>query len=116
MQIMDVVNIMDIMDIVVLVLLALLVIVQFALVSKNSTIKKENKKLHEILDVKNVTISNYEASRVAVKDVIENFSSLDEVMTLISAGESKASVSEKLGIPVSKIELIIKFDKLKKRD
>lgn len=113
MQIMD---IMGIMDIVVLVLLVLLVIVQFALVSKNSKLKRENKKLHEILDVKNVTIANYEASRVAVKDVIENFSSLDEVMALINAGESKASVSEKLGIPVSKIELVIKFDKLKKRD
>ncbi len=104
------------MDITVLSLLALLVIILFMLVSKNSKLAKENKKLNEILDVKNVTIANYEASRVAVKDVIENFSSLDDVMDLINAGESKASVSEKLGIPVSKIELIIKFDKLKKRD
>ena len=107
---------MQMMDITVLSLLALLVIILFMLVSKNSKLAKENKKLNEILDVKNVTISNYEASRVAVKDVIENFSSLDDVMGLINAGESKASVSEKLGIPVSKIELIIKFDKLKKRD
>lgn len=107
---------MQMMDITVLSLLALLVIILFMLVSKNSTLAKENKKLNEILDVKNVTIANYEASRVAVKDVIENFSSLDDVMELINSGESKASVSEKLGIPVSKIELIIKFDKLKKRD
>ncbi|WP_373029495.1 sigma-70 family RNA polymerase sigma factor [Sulfurovum sp.] len=107
---------MQMMDITVLSLLALLVIILFMLVSKNSKLAKENKKLNEILDVKNVTIANYEASRVAVKDVIENFSSLDDVMDLINAGESKASVSEKLGIPVSKIELIIKFDKLKKRD
>lgn len=104
------------MDITVLSLLALLVIILLMLVSKNSKLAKENQKLNEILDVKNVTIANYEASRVAVKDVIENFSSLDDVMELINAGESKASVSEKLGIPVSKIELIIKFDKLKKRD
>jgi hypothetical protein len=107
---------MEMMDITVLSLLALLVIILFMLVSKNSKLAKENKKLNEILSVKNATIANYEASRVAVKDVIENFSSLDEVMGLINAGESKASVSEKLGIPVSKIELIIKFDKLKKRD
>ncbi|WP_373032664.1 sigma-70 family RNA polymerase sigma factor [Sulfurovum sp.] len=107
---------MQMMDITVLSLLALLVIILLMLVSKNSKLAKENKKLNEILDVKNVTISNYEASRVAVKDVIENFSSLDDVMELINSGESKASVSEKLGIPVSKIELIIKFDKLKKRD
>ena len=104
------------MDITVLSLLALLIIILFMLVGKNSKLVKENKKLNEILDVKNTTIANYEASRVAVKDVIENFSSLDDVMELINAGESKASVSEKLGIPVSKIELIIKFDKLKKRD
>ena len=107
---------MEMMDITILSLLALLVIILLMLVSKNSKLAKENKKLNEILEVKNTTISNYEASRVAVKDVIENFSSLDDVMELINAGESKASVSEKLGIPVSKIELIIKFDKLKKRD
>lgn len=107
---------MQTIDITVLALLALLVIILLMLMGKNSKLAKENKKLNEILDVKNVTIANYEASRVAVKDVIDNFSSLDDVMELINAGESKASVSEKLGIPVSKIELIIKFDKLKKRD
>jgi len=107
---------MQTIDITVLSLLALLVIILLMLMNKNSKLAKENKKLNEILDVKNVTIANYEASRVSVKDVIDNFSSLDEVMELINAGESKASVSEKLGIPVSKIELIIKFDKLKKRD
>jgi hypothetical protein len=35
-------------------------------------------------------------------------------MNLVEAGESKESISEKLGIPMSKIELIIKFDKIKK--
>ncbi len=104
------------MDIVVLSLLALLAIVLLMLISRNSKLTSEKKKLNEILEMKNTTIANYEASRVAVKDVIENFSSLDEVMELINLGESKASVSEKLGMPVSKIELIIKFDKLKKRD
>jgi hypothetical protein len=107
---------MPIMEIAVISVLVVLVVVLFGQMSKNSKLIEENKKLHEILEVKNTTISNYEASRVAVKDVIENFSSLDSVMELINAGESKASVSEKLGIPISKIELIIKFDKLKKRD
>ncbi len=101
----------------VLALLALLlVVILFALIAKISKLSSKNKKLNEILEVKDTTIANYEASRVAVKDVIENFSSLDEVMKLINLGKSKASISEKLGIPVSKIELIIKFDKLKKRD
>jgi len=107
---------MDIVDQLILGLVTILFVIVFALLSKISKLKNENKKLNDILELKNTTIANYEASRVAVKDVIENFSSLDDVMTLIDAGESKASVSDKLGIPVSKIELIIKFDKLKKRD
>ena len=107
---------MEIMDIAVLSLLVLLVVILFIMIGQNSKLKKENKKLNEILEVKNSTIANYEASRVAVKDVIENFSLLDEVMALIEAGESRETVSEKLGIPISKVELIIKFDKLKKRD
>lgn len=107
---------MDTMDLLILGLIAILIVIVFTLLSKSSKLSSENKKLNEILEVKNTTIANYEASRVAVKDVIENFSSLDDVMELINAGESKASVSEKLGIPVNKIDLIIKFDKLKKRD
>lgn len=107
---------MPMMEIAVIGLVVVLVVVLFGQISKNSKLIAENKKLREILEVKNTTIANYEASRVAVKDVIENFSSLDSVMELINAGESKAAVSEKLGIPVSRIELIIKFDKLKKRD
>ncbi|HSR74307.1 MAG TPA: hypothetical protein VLL31_05645 [Sulfurovum sp.] len=100
----------------ILSILVLLVVILFIMVSQNNKLREENKKLNEILEVKNATISNYEASRVAVKDVMENFSMLDEVMTLIDAGESREAVAEKLGIPVSKVELIIKFDKLKKRD
>lgn len=107
---------MQMSDIIVLSIIVLLIIVVMIQMSQISKLKKENKKLYEILEVKNATIANYEASRVAVKDVIENISSLDSVMELINAGESKAAVSEKLGIPISKIELIIKFDKLKKRD
>lgn len=107
---------MEMMDMIVLGLLVLLVIILFILMNKNAKLSAENKKLAEILEIKEVTIANYEASRVAVSDVIENFSSLDDVMTLIHAGESKAAVSEKLNIPLSKIELIIKFDKLKRKN
>jgi hypothetical protein len=107
---------MQMSEIVVLSIIVLLILVVMIQMRQISKLKKENKKLYEILEVKNATIANYEASRVAVKDVIENISSLDSVMELINAGESKASVSEKLGIPLSKIELIIKFDKLKKKD
>jgi len=95
--------------------LVVLLVVLLVFVGKNSKLRLENKKLKEILAVKDTTIANYEASRVAVSDVIENFSSLDDVMVLISKGESKMSISQKLNIPLSKIELIIKFDKLKNK-
>ena len=91
-----------------------LVLLLIAMFFKNRTLKKEIKVLEEVIVLKDTTISNFEASRVAVKDVIENLSSHDEVMQLVEAGESRAEISDKLGIPVNKIELIIKFDKIKK--
>jgi len=93
----------------------LVLIVLIIVLIKNSQLKGENKKLRKILEIKDKTIENFEASRVKVIDVVENFSNIDDVMTLINAGESKTDISEKLGIPLSKIELIIKFDKLKKK-
>ena len=81
---------------------------------KNGSLKKEIKVLQEVIAVKDTTISNFEASRVAVKDVIENLSSHDEVMKLVDSGKSRAEISKELGIPENKIELIIKFDKIKK--
>ncbi len=105
----------DMMDMMVLGLLALLVVILFVLINKNSKLHAENKKLNEILAVKDITIANYEASRVAVKDVIENIASIDDVMNLVNQGESKEAVAKKLGIPLSKVELIIKFDKIKNK-
>ena len=100
----------------VLALVILLTGILFYLHNNNKKLAAENKALQEILEVKDTTISNLQASRVAVKDVIENFSAHDEVMQLIDAGESRESISEKLGIPTSRIELIIKFDKIKKEN
>jgi hypothetical protein len=95
-------------------LYAVLLLLIITLFWSNRKVKKENSMLKEVLEMKDSTISNLEASRVAVKDVIENFSSHEEVMELVDAGESRESISEKLGIPLNKIELIIKFDKIKK--
>ncbi len=93
-----------------ILLLVLLVMMLF----KNRKLKTEIRVLKEVLEVKDATISNFEASRVAVKDVIENLSAHEEVMAMVEAGLSRAEISEKMGIPVNKIELIIKFDKIKK--
>lgn len=99
---------------VVLALPIIFVAIVFILISKNSKLASENKKLKEILEIKNTTIANFEASRVAVKDVIENLSSHDEVMRRLNAGEGREEVSKALGIPINRIELILKFDKIKK--
>ena len=104
------------MEYVVLGLLLLLTGVLFYLYDNNKKLMKENRVLQEIIEVKDITLSNLQASRVAVKDVIENFSAHDEVLQLIDVGESRESISEKLGIPASRIELIIKFDKIKKEN
>ena len=101
------------MEYLLLGLVLLLTSLLFYLYNHNKKLAAENRVLQEILEVKDTTISNFQASRVAVKDVIENFSAHDEVMQLIDAGESRESISEKLGIPASRIELIIKFDKIK---
>ncbi|MDD2450542.1 sigma-70 family RNA polymerase sigma factor [Sulfurovum sp.] len=105
---------MAMLDYVVIGLLALLVLVHFGLISENRKLKKANSVLNEVLETKNRTIANLEASRVAVKEVIENFSISDKVIAGIEAGESREALSERLGIPVSRIELIVKFDKIKK--
>jgi len=94
--------------------IAVLIVVVLYLFAVNSELKKEKKVLQEILEVKDTTIQNLQASRVAVKDVIENLSAHDEVMAMVEAGKSREEIADELGIPVSKIELIIKFDKIKK--
>ncbi len=92
----------------------LVLILLVMMLVKNRKLKTEISVLKEVLAVKDTTILNFEASRVAVKDVIENLSAHEEVMALVEAGESRTEISEKMGIPVNKIELIIKFDKIKK--
>jgi len=94
--------------------IALLVIILFYLLWTNRGLRKEKAVLEEILEVKDATIHNLQASRVAVKDVIENLSAHDEVMAMVEEGRGREEISDELGIPVSKIELIIKFDKIKK--
>lgn len=102
------------MEVVLAILLFLLLLTVLYLYKTNKKLTHEMNILKEILEVKDTTISNLQVSRVGVKDVLENFSSHEEVMKLIETGESRQSISSTLGIPVNKIELIVKFDKIKK--
>jgi tRNA pseudouridine-54 N-methylase len=94
-----------------IVVLLILLMISY---SANSKLKKEKHVLEEIMEVKDKTIENLQASRVAVKDVIENFSKHSSVMTLVEEGKSIEEIADVLGIPTNKVELIIKFDKIKK--
>ena len=107
---------MEIMDMIVLGLLICLAIVLWILMNKNAKLSNENQKLHEILEVKDITIANYEASGAIIKDALENSSSFDSVMKMIHEGKSKEEISKILGMPLAKIELILKFDKLKRKN
>ncbi len=105
---------MQLTDMIVLALLVLLVIVLFVLAAMVTKLAKENKVLKEVIEIKDTTIANLEAQRVSVKEVIDNFSDADQVMQRIEDGQSREEVSKELGIPLNKVELIIKFDKIKK--
>ncbi len=95
-------------------LVILLIVISGYLYNSNSKKAEEIQILKEVVEMQNITMSDIEASRVVVKDVIDNFSVHEEVIERIEKGESRASISEELSIPINKIELIVKFDKIKK--
>jgi tRNA threonylcarbamoyladenosine modification (KEOPS) complex Cgi121 subunit len=105
---------MELLDIMVLSLLAIFLFILIYMLNKNAKLNQENQKLQEILAIKNSTIQNYEASRVSVKEVVENISATDKVINAIKAGDTKEEISKKLNIPLAKIDLIIKFDGIKR--
>jgi len=89
----------------------LILLVWFALTNKR--IKQENKFLKHILQTKDMTISNLEASRVSVKEVVENFVIADKVVSALKTGKSREEVAKLFAIPVERIETIVKLDKIK---
>ncbi len=95
-------------------IIAILIVITVFFYVKYLGIQAENKALKEIVEVNAKTIENLKASRVAVKEVIENFSSHEDVMKLRNAGKSVAEIAEMLKMPENKVEMIIKFDKIKK--
>ncbi|MDQ1340198.1 MAG: hypothetical protein QG567_1355 [Campylobacterota bacterium] len=105
---------MEMMDYIILGALFIFVFILFILLRANGMLKKENEKLRELLYIKEKMIANLEDSRATAKDVMDNLSSHKEAMSLLGEGESKEVVSEKLGIPLNKLELIVKFDTIKK--
>ncbi|MFK5976757.1 MAG: sigma-70 family RNA polymerase sigma factor [Sulfurovum sp.] len=80
----------------------------------NKKLKDDKRELYGILALKDQTIFNYEASRVAVQDVIENISLIDKVTPLLKDGNSREEIAQKLNIDTKRVEIIVKLDKLKK--
>ncbi len=105
---------MEPLDLIVLGLVGILTIILFILAGKNRNLAKENALLHDIIEVKDKTIENLESHRVLVKDVIENLSESEKVMQMLEAGESREEIAKALEMPLDKVEMIIKFDRIKK--
>lgn len=105
------------MDLNTLLLIIILIIlpVTVNLFFNNRSLKREKRKLEEILEIKETTIKNYKASRVAVEDVVKNFSMLDEVISRIDKGKSKSEIAKELNISIEKIDIILKLDKIKNK-
>jgi hypothetical protein len=99
------------MTISLIIVLILIAVMQYF---NNKKMENQLLVLNNVIKLKNTTIENLESSRVAVKDVIENLSFSDEVMRLVREGLSREEISKKLNIPLAKVELIVKFDKIKK--
>lgn len=105
---------MQMADYVILGALLLLVLILFALLRTNGSLKKENGKLRELLRTKEKMIEKLEDSKIIIKETTDNPSLHNEIVSLLGTGESKEAISEKLNIPLSKLELIVKFDAIKK--
>ena len=103
---------MTFFDLLVLGLLFLALLSISLLLYLQYKLKQENKQLKKILEVKDLHIANHEASRVTVQEVVDNFLSLDVVMSSVQKGESKASISQRLSLSKESIERIIKLDKI----
>jgi len=94
-------------------LVVLLIVFVLIQQQQNRALKNENLKLKKIIELKTESIENYKASRVAVKDVLENLTISQKVMKLLDEGRDKEEIAKQLDIPMSKVELVIKFDKIK---
>ncbi len=105
------------MDAVLIVVLLLLIMLSWALFSSNLKLEKELKEVKKTLKKKtkkrNVDLPEPETA-VMSKEETEHSFSAEEVMEMVNQGISKEEISEMLSVPVSKIELVIKFDKIKK--
>ncbi|SFV90975.1 hypothetical protein MNB_SV-4-529 [hydrothermal vent metagenome] len=105
---------MEPLDLIVLGLVGILTIILWVFAVKNRNLAKENTLLRNIIEVKEKTIKNLESHRVLVKDVIENLSESERVMKMLEEGKSKEEIAKVLQMPLDKVEMIIKFDKIKK--
>jgi len=97
-------------------LFVLLVLILIVLMVKNRSLKKEISHLKASLEEQeSVPLDIVLPVIEEIEDLEESaVTSNDEVIHLLNLGKSREEISERLEIPVNKIDLIIKFDKIKK--
>lgn len=91
---------MEPLDMTILGLVAVLTAILLMLALKNRKLEKENALLLSMMEAKEKSV--------------ENLSERDKVMHMYYAGESEEQIAEALKMPLDKVEMIIKFDKLKR--
>jgi len=100
--------------IVVSVLLVFLVLMMFKTQKKLEAEIKSLKKELENKEETEMYLRNTSAAAEEEEAEHEHFTLHEEVMHLLNLGTDKTEISEKLNVPQNKIDLIIKFDKIKK--
>ena len=79
----------------------------------NRNLRSDKRELYAIISLKNQTISNYEASRVAVEDILKNISLIDKVTPLLKSGKSRAEIAKQLNIDIERVEIVEKLESLR---
>ena len=76
-------------------------------------LKKEITLLQKITEAREKTIENLQAREKDMEPIVDLLATHDRVVEMFESGESIESISEQLKIPQSKVEMTLKFEKMK---
>jgi len=97
---------------------AIIVIVEFAVIAflwrERLNLKKELGHLNHKYNHMKITMARNQVHSYESKEQIDAFGTYDRVVQMHRSGESAEVISERLKIPLNKVEMTLKFEKMKK--
>ncbi|MEA3419908.1 MAG: sigma-70 family RNA polymerase sigma factor [Campylobacterota bacterium] len=102
------------MELILTGVVVLAIVVIFYLLKQQRELKKEIALLQEITEVREKTIENLQIREKDTEPIVDLLTTHDKVIEMFESGESIESISEQLKIPQSKVEMTLKFEKMKK--